>query len=214
MTTPVQPMLARRQLRLAVIKAIQGINLGMSFALESPGDWSTPPASLPAVLVRSPRERKESVARTMPEFTTTATIEIEARVAALTGEDAQDSIENFCYLIENAILSDYTTIGMIQQVLSVDTETEISSEGKFHFGGAKMSFSFEMFEAFDPTSINPNSVVPLLSIGLHADLVNVYDPSASYVPSTDAPPYTPVPAPRTSGPDGRDEAALDIILPQ
>lgn len=213
MTTPSQPMLARRQLRQAVLASIQGISATPAITVESPGDWSTPPAKLPAVLVRVARERKESVAKTMPEFTTTATIEIEARVAASTGESAQDAIENLCYLIENAILTNYDVMGLIQQVASIDSELEISSEGKQHFGGAKMQIAFEMFEAFDPVDI-AGVGIPLTSIGLHADLVNVYDPNGTYTISLDAPPYTPLPAPRTSGPDGRDEAALDIILPQ
>ena len=202
-------MLARRQLRQAVVAALQPIQA----IIESPGDWSTPPAKLPAILVRVPRERKESVAKTMPEFTTTATIEIEARAAETTAELAQDAIENLCYLIENAILTNYAVIDMIQQVASIDSELEISSEGKFHFGGAKMYFAFEMFEAFDPVEI-AGAGIPLLSIGLHADLANVFDSDGTYTPSADAPPYTPTPAPRTSGPDGRDEGALDISLPQ
>ena len=216
-----QPMLARRQIRLAVIAALEAIP---GVLVESPGDWATPPASLPAVLARVTRERKESwPTRTQPEFDTTVTMEIEARVGAATAASAQDAIENLCYAIENAVLLSYSTIGIAQRVTSVDSEIEITAEGRTHFGAAKMLFAFETAETFDPTKTAPDATtwpVPppvidaLLSFGIHLDLAAPFDPNGTYVPSADAPPYTPVPAPRTTGPDGRDEAALDIQLPQ
>lgn len=215
-----QPILARRQLRLAVLAALQSIP---SVTVSSPGDWATPPAKLPAIQMRVARDRKESVGRTMPQFTTTATIEIEARVEATTGEAAQDAIEALGYSIEQAVLTNYSVVGMTQQVSSIDSEIEITAEGKKHLAGIKMSMAFEMFEAFDPTvtapaattwPVTPPATVPLDSIGIHADMNSPFDPNGTYTPSTDAPTYTPTPAPRTTGPDGRDEGALDITLPQ
>lgn len=216
-----QPMLARRQIRLAVVAAL-GTLPGV--LVESPGDWATPPASLPAVLARVTRERKESwPTRTEPEFDTTVTMELEARVGANTAIEAQDAIESLCYAVENAVLLSYSAIGIAQRVTSVDTEVEITAEGRLHFGAAKMLFAFETAETFDPTKTAPDATTwpvsqpvtdSLLSFGIHLDMASPYDPNGVYVPSPDAPPYTPVPAPRTTGPDGRDEAALDIQLPQ
>ncbi len=215
-----QPMLARRQLRLAVLAALERIP---NVTVDSPGDWATPPAKLPAILMRVGHEHKEALSRSMPEFTTLATIEIEARVEATTAAAAQDSIEALCYLIENTVLTDYSVIGMTQKVSSIDAISEITANGKMHLGGVKMAIGFEMMEAFDPTATpppatawppSPPATVPLTSAGVHADLTNIFDPDGTYVPSTDAPAYTPVPAPRTIGPDGRDEGALDITLPQ
>ena len=224
MTAPQQPMLARRQLRLAALSAIQSIQSSAGIlTVDSPGDWNTPPERMPAVLLRNGRERKDSVNKGMPEFNTTAAIEIEARIEAATATAAQDAIEALGYAIENAILLDYNVISMVQQVTSVDTETEITADGRRHLGGIRMVLSFEMFEAFDPTAappvattwpVVPAATVPFTSVGLHADLAGTFDPTGVYTPSADAPPYTPTPAPRTIGPHGRDEGALDITLPQ
>ncbi len=215
-----QPMLARRQLRLAVLAALQRIQ-GVS--VDSPGDWATPPAKLPAILMRVGRERKEALTRSMPEFTTVATVEIEARVEATTAAAAQDAIEALCYSIENMVLTDFSVIGMTQKVSSIDSEIEITANGKSQFGGVKMEIAVEMMEAFDPTvpaprptvwPATPSATQPLTSVGIHADMTGSFDPDGTYTPSPDAPAYTPVPAPRTTGPDGRDEGALDITLPQ
>jgi len=224
MAAPQQPMLARRQLRLAVVAALQGIqSMAGIVTIDSPGDWSTPPEKMPAILIRAGRERKESIGKTIPEFNTNAVVEIEARLEEATAAAAQDAIEALGYAIENAVLKDYNIVSMVQQFTSVDTDTEISAEGRRQIGAFKMAISCEMFEAFDPEETDPlattwpapfSATSALTSIGLHADMVNVFDQSGTYTPSADAPPYTPTPAPRTSGPDGRDEGALDITLPQ
>jgi len=222
MAAPMQPMLARRQLRLAVLGAINAVKTSAQIAtIDSPGDWNTPPEKLPAVLMRSGRGRRDSLTKGMAEFNTAIVIEIEARVEAATAAAAQDAIEALAYAVENAIFTDYNVIGMVQQVTSVDEEIEITSEGKRHLGGIKMAITFEMVEMFDP-GIAPQTqttwpaveaaIVTLASAGIHLDLAGTFDATGTYTPPADSPPYTPVAAPRTTGPDGRDEAALSLPL--
>lgn len=200
-----QTILARRQVRLAALAALQGANLGAT--IECPGDWTTPPDILPAILLRTPRDRKESIARSQPDFTTTVTLELEARIEASSAVAAQDAIEALGYNIEQALFTSVGLIALLQQVASVDTETEISSDGRRHLGGIRMTIALELFEAFEPA---PG--IALTSIGIHADMGNPFDPTATYAGSLF--PAAVQPAPRTSGPDGRDEGALDISLPQ
>lgn len=205
--------LARRQIRLAALAAITGANLqnaGSPVAIDSPGDWTTPPEVLPAILLRAPGERKESKLRGQPEFDTNITIEIEGRVQALTASDAQDAIEDLCLGIEQALLTNYDLISIIQQVAAVETKIEITADGRVHIGGAMMHFVFECFESFDPFEV----VAPpaLTTVQIHADLIGTFDPTGTY--SNPAFPDSVTPAPRTSGPDGRDEGALDLNLPQ
>ncbi|HQT79768.1 MAG TPA: hypothetical protein PLD10_22215, partial [Rhodopila sp.] len=85
-----EPMLARRQVRLAAVAALQSIT---GLTVQSPGDWATPPEKMPAALLRVVSERKDSVVKQMPEFTTTVTLEIQLRTQALTASAAQDAIE-------------------------------------------------------------------------------------------------------------------------
>src|SRR4051794_22574658 len=102
MTPQVQPMLARRLLRLAVVGELQAKLQGVN--VMSPGAWPTPPEKLPAVLVRVPREDKQSIQRGMPEFNTTCSIELLGQVQAATPEEAQDVIDDLAYQVEEAVL--------------------------------------------------------------------------------------------------------------
>lgn len=97
------------------------------------------------------------------------------------------------------------------------------ARGLYYAGGRLVDFDrarlFYQFDfALDITVTeadgwSPDSVA-LTSIGIHVDAENVYSPTGTFTPSPDAPPHTPTTSPRTSGPDGRDEAALDFELPQ
>ncbi len=209
-----QPMSARRQVRLAVMVALEtipGIN-----TLESPGQWPTPEEKLPAILMRAPRSSKESKARAQPQFDTTVTVDIEARLKGKSQEDAQDQIEALEDAIENALLKSYWLVKIVQQVSSIESETEINVDGKPYLAGLKMSLSFECYEVFDPAADAPTAsawpppapvIVALQEIGIHADLINVFDAYGTY---SDAEfPY--LPAPRPYGPDGRDEAYVQLF---
>ena len=217
MNTSDQPMLARRQLRLAVVASLGTICNTVS----SPGNWPTPVELLPALLISVPTESKSSLGRNVPEFNTSASIVIQGQVTATTPEAAQDEIELLAYQVENAVLMDYSVNQMIQQFVTVQTETEITSEGKQHLAGFRMTIVAEMHEAFDPMlapavdstwPIVPAATVQLAGVNVHLDAANVFDPSGTY--SNPTFPTSVNPAPRTSGPDGRDEGALQITLPQ
>ncbi|MET3135530.1 hypothetical protein AAKU55_005841 [Oxalobacteraceae bacterium GrIS 1.11] len=200
-------MLARRQIRLAALGALRDpVFAGVT--VESPGDWTTPAEVLPAILLRATDDRKESVTRGQPEFTTTTSIEIDVRVGATDPAEAQDAIEALCYLIELALMTNYTLISMVSQVASYDTRMDISSDGQIHFGAARMTISFEISEVFDPFATNLPP--PLTSFGLHFDAGAPFDANGNYA----NPAFPAQAAPRTCGPDGRDEGALDILLPQ
>lgn len=201
-----QAILARRQIRLAALAALQTLGI----TVDSPGDWNTPSGDLPAIMVRTPGDRKEPMAKSAPDFTTTVTLEIEAKVQEQSASDAQDSIENWGALIEQALFTDYTLNGLIQSWASIDTHTGISSEGREHIGALKMTVSLELVEGFDPFA---SVTAPgLTNVQLHVDSIGTFDPNGTYA----NPPFpaSVIPAPRTSGPDGRDEGALNINLPQ
>lgn len=214
-----QPMAARRQLRLAVVGELKAQVAGVTIV--SPGDWPTPPEKLPALLVNVPTESKQSINKGEPEFTTTASIVIQGQVAAATAALAQDAIEALIYQVENAVLTGYWINAMVQQFASVQTDVEITADGSRQLAGFKMTLAGEMFESFDPTATPPTSsawppadpvLAPFTETQIHLDTANPFDPSGTYA----NPPFpgSVPPAPRTSGPDGRDEGALDIQLPQ
>lgn len=198
--------LARRTVRLAVGAAITTA-FPTGYAIQSPGDWETPPDTLPAILYRTKRDDKAGFTRSAPNFTTTVQVEIEARIEAATAAAAQDAIDALGATLEQAIFTDYALTKLIQQIPACSTEIDITSEGRRHLAGLKMTMLLEVFEEFYPSITQP-----LAEITIHADLAGTFDPSGTYTGSLF--PTAVKPAPRTTGPDGRDEGALDIILPQ
>lgn len=214
-----QPMTARRQIRLAVVASLQRAVTGVT--IFTPGNWPTQQDQLPALLVKAPNARKQSKGRNLPQFDTTVSIQIEGRLKADTPEDAQDAIEALEYRVERAVLLAFWTKQISQQFPSITSDTEVSSEGKTHIAGFKMTVEVETFEDFDPTEAEPVEttwpladpvITPLEGVNLHLDAVQPADPSGTYA---DPPfPDAVTPAPRTQGPDGRDEGYAEFDLPQ
>ena len=202
------PILASRQLRLAAIAALQAASLDAQ--IESPGDWQTPSERLPMILLRMARERKESTSKGMPTFTTTSVMELSARLEATSEIAAQDAIEALGARIEQALLTNYSLISLVQQVAFIERSIEVTATGRHHVGEFKMAVGFEVFEAFDVLDVSPPEA--LTEIGVHVDLAAPFDANGTYA----NPPFPDAvsPAPRTSGPDGRDEGYLDIQFPQ
>jgi len=200
-------ILARRQLRLSV-RALVSTFTGVT--VKSPGSWSTPPNEFPYIALRCGSEHKTSKTRSMPVFDTMVTLEIFARVQAATDDEAQDALEALGLQIENAVIAAPVLIGGIQQVASINTQSAIKSEAERPVGEILMSVDLEVFEDYDPTEINPDDYPELQQMLLHIDTAAPFDATGTY-PS---PPFPAAvtPAPRTSGPDGRDEATLQIDL--
>lgn len=194
-----------RDLSVAALKAANTIAGNNIF---SPGDWPANDDTVPYIKVNSNKVHKESGARAQPNFTVTAFIEIEAKILANSAEKALADLEQLCDQIETAITTDYNIIIELQQISSIDIMAQYDSTSGKHIGYAKLDFGMEYFEVPE-TPVNP---LPFKIIALSVDLGNVFDPNGTY-PN---PPFpsSVVPAPRTFGPDGRNEGGAIINLPQ
>lgn len=215
-TTADRPMIFRRQLRLAAVALMQSIP---NVTVQSPGDLNTPPEKMPAILVRTTGDNRRSKAPGVAQFDNTAMLVLEPRVQAETAEAAQDAIEALCYLIENKIFKGYWMSRIVQEFSTVQTEQEILADGGKHIAGARMAIGCTGFELFDATIDDPvdaawppaePAIITLDRIRLHLDAAVPFDPNGTYTGSLF--PDSVKPAPRTSGPDGRDEGALDVDL--
>jgi hypothetical protein len=142
------------------------------------------------------------------------TLEIESRAAGANAAAAQDAIELLDFAIEQALFTNYALVSLVQQ-MNIDSETEITADGRVHFGATKMTIRCEICEVFDPLLDAPAPLqpvaVPLAGVNLHVDMIGTFDPNGTYL----NPPFpsSVTPAPRSSGPDGRDEGALNINFP-
>ena len=228
MATPFVPlaMTWRRQMRLAVVAALRqaGLQLnGQSVSIDSPGDWSFSDTVLPAIAVRTGQENKQIAgAMGYPGFNTTVQVQVKAVVQATTAEAAQDQIEALWYAVEQVILTNHAIRGAAQRIVQADAALEVIADGQQHLAGIAGTFHLECFESWTPFSDAPDPAataawppanpvpVQIGEVGIHVDLVNVADPTATY----QNPPFPQAvtPAPRTVGPDGRDEGYLQINL--
>lgn len=227
-------ILARTAIRQA---AVAGITAIAGITVDSPGDWAVETDRMPNIKLRCTSERKQSNAKSVPNFTTMVTIELIASLQALTDAAAQDAIEALGFSIENALFTYQPLITLLSQIQSVSTDTEITAQGEQHIARIRMSVDCETFEVFDPALINPGNYPAFSEVVINADTASPFDPgqgvaftyfdvtgsvaaalavvtpgSAEVYP--DPPfPASVVPAPRTTGPDGRNEGTLQIILP-
>lgn len=200
---------ARQTIRTGVVVALSSLT---GVTVQSPGDWDVPGAVLPVIKVRVGGQRKAAVGRTMPEFNTTVTVQLQVVCKGADGGAAQDALEALLGSIEDVVYGNVALISKTQQISQVESESFHSSEGALHLAGETVSISFELFESFDPVEIAPGNYPALEQVSITLDSSNVFDPSGTY--SNPPFPSAVQPAPRTSGPDGRAEGVDLINLPQ
>lgn len=196
----------------ALIKA----NTDAGANIYAPGDWPTDPEKGTAIQVgRLKRENKKSEIRGQPEFTTTGIVTVDGRLTAATGKQALTDIDKLRNQITRAILTNYDINKLVQQFPQVETVQEINSETETHVAQVTIAFSLEYFESQEEFW-QPTITAPLESIDLNLDSQNIFDPTGTYagsVPNTEFP-NAINPAPRTQGPDGRNEGYIVVDLPQ
>ncbi|PRP68611.1 hypothetical protein BUE93_21460 [Chromobacterium amazonense] len=149
-------MLYRVQIRNAVVAALQAANTLAGQKVYASRDWPLTPPGMPSILVLPPQERKAGRGPTgAAQFLSVATVAIHARVSGTSYGQVEDQLDTLCEQIENAVLTDYAILRMVQQVLAVDTEVEITAAQREHLGEAWMRFDFEYPELFAPTITQP-----------------------------------------------------------
>ncbi|MGU7784885.1 ABC transporter permease [Burkholderia sp. PU8-34] len=161
------------EIRGLFISALTGAtNAGT--AVFSPFDWPTAGDAYPAILVRNPHERKESLGRNVPQFNVTATLEITARTKAvaalgdLGSAEALAAAEVLKAQIESALINDPAIWAdpsggqRIQQFSSIDSDLVTSSEGEMPMAQLHMTIEVEFFQSAD--DFFPIPLVPLTGL--------------------------------------------------
>jgi hypothetical protein len=188
---------ARRQLRLAAFDALQNI-AGVDW--ESPGEWDVPPRKLPAGRLRVVSDGKAAAAKAAPIFNTTVVLEVQLYVSGTDDALTQDALESLAEQVEGLIFGWTPLVQLVSKFANVQSDVAISTQGNRPVGIVDIKIACETVETFAPFE----QPVDLRELGLHLDFQNVaVDRTATY-PSP-AFPDSVKPAPRKSGPDGRDE---------
>lgn len=194
-----------------------GILMGQTVAgdqVYTPSDWPTWSQEYPVILVRAPHEEKESLGRATVEFTVVATIQIVARVelfadvADLGGEVAEEALEQLGRRIERLVINNPVLMTRLQQFSFVRSRQGFSAEGEKHLGELTVEIGMEFYQG--PEDFFDLQAPDLLELDVHLDTGRPFDANGVYL---DPPfPAAVTPAPRTAGPDGRDEGALKFTF--
>jgi hypothetical protein len=99
------------------------------------------------------RGKASTIRAGLPQFNSSVSIEVMCALSSTTAEKAQDEIEQLWFQIENILLTDYSIIGSVQNVSSVDSKLDIDSSGNDHVAAISAAFVYEGFEVYDSQSL-------------------------------------------------------------
>lgn len=172
-------------------------------------DVPTEEPDYPCIIVYTPHEMKKSIMTGgVPEFDTTVAMQFLCRTTGVTGYAAQYAADLLARQVEDALLLDPEFVRTVQRFDSVETTMTLNGEHEYHVAEAAVTFGLEIFQDYDPGDSIEDT---LEGIDIHVDAITPADATGTYA----NPPFpsSVTPAPRTQGPDGRDEGALRIDFP-
>jgi hypothetical protein len=180
-------------------------------------DWPTWGGSYPVIFLQTPIEDKEGLGPNgAPQFNVTATLRITVRVqtpAQANGAGAFAALvelENLQRQIEVALINYTPLMVLLEEVPFIRVEKKVDGEGNQNLAEMLFDMGLKFYQGPEDFYVIPSDALELVTVD--ADLANVYDANGTY--PTPPFPSAVLPAPRTSGPDGRAEAGADITLPQ
>lgn len=178
-------------------------------------------AAAPQLLLYAFQEKNKSLALagTAPEFETTLTLVLEVRIeiavtesnTALTSvtppaDPMGDTIDNLCRAARRALLTNMAFVSLFSHIGDGECALKPDGTGLRQIENAYLSLDVVFNETFEPVITER-----LSGFNLYLDALNIVDPSGTYAPPFA---YTPTPAPRDAGPDGRVEIGATFDLPQ
>ena len=150
----------RTQLRQVTVTALVGQTLAgarveQGHALPTQGDH------LPALIVATPGEKKSSLGRGVPMFTTIVQLVVVGRVASTDRFRVQADLDTLVDQIHAAVMSNYAVLDIVQQFAEVETRTKLDGDNRAFIGECEVLFHAEIFQRYEPP---PG--VPLVEITL------------------------------------------------
>ena len=140
--------LYRKIVRDAVVAAILDANTIATVNVTANKPWPTSPKDLPAVLVSSPLERKESMGRVAPSFTTLANITVVARTSGNDPIVVEQDLDTLAAQIHQAVLTSDAVMSIIQQMRAVHTEETVTADQRPYIAESSITFEAEFPEWF------------------------------------------------------------------
>lgn len=145
----------------------------------------------PCILIYTPEDRATSRAKHLAIIEATMTINIEVRCAGQFGETSE-LLDNIIEQIEDLVLSDETFQSEIEGITSINAQTAHEAIKENTFSIAILSISVDY-----KRNIEPKPDGHYLFASVEVDAIQPNDPNLG-----------------VTGPDGRIEAVLDVVIPQ
>lgn len=156
-----------------VYQAVLNADTGADGRVYKPGDWPTQPDQYPIVKMRLAAENRQSIARSgAPEFVTIATIRIAGEVSAPATIDdvgalaAETNVWRLKREIEVAVINSYPLFARIQQVATMQSQLQFTSEAATHLAGVQIDLALEFYEG--PEDFAPVDADALEQVELQA----------------------------------------------
>lgn len=163
-------MTTSADIRALFVQALKGAtDAGQS--VFSPFDWPTQADAYPCVLVRAPKERKESQGPFQPGYDVYTTLQVVGRTvsSALVGDEgsaiALEAAERLKAQIEAALINnpliwnDSSGASRIEQFVSIDSEISTSSDGEVPMAELVMHVEVKFYQG--PEDFFPIPTVPI-----------------------------------------------------
>lgn len=164
-------MTTSQDLLLLVTAGIAAGNTDAEDRVYHPGDVPAQSARLPLIKARIIRETRVSISgSTAPEFTTTAVIAILGQVSEPAQVENGGATEAEAKLwalkrqIEIAVVNTYPLMRLIQNIPSIDSYLEYTSQSATHLAGIRVEISLEFYEG--PENFAPIAADDIASIGI------------------------------------------------
>lgn len=149
-----------------------------------PGDWPSQPDQYPIIKLRLAFENRQSLGRSgPPQFTTVATIQIQAEVSEPAQIDNDGATEAEARLwaikrqIDAAVVNSYPLTTHIQQISAMRAQLAFTSDAATHLAGVQIDLDVEFYEGiedFPPAPEWPLSDLamqdPVRGVGIVTDL--------------------------------------------
>ncbi len=110
---------------------------------------------LPALLVATPAERKDTAGLGAPQFSTVMTLAIMARVAGPSEQATEALLDQLIEQVQAAILCTPAVVEPIERFEFVETLSVVSAEGEQMIGEATIMFGCRVYQQYEPDAGEP-----------------------------------------------------------
>jgi hypothetical protein len=168
------------------------------------------------LLLQTPSERKENVnGRNGPAeffvhgaFRVVGRLQEKARAGDASAMVVEARLGALQQQVEGLVINAPALRKLVQAFDSVEVSTTVKRDGEFVFGEVVLTFGLEFFQGAE--AFAQPDLTALAEIAIYADLVNRFSATDDVSDPDEIVlfPGVALPAPRTSGPDGRPEAKV------